>query len=383
MSQSSLAPIDSKDVDARTERKVRTAMSQLILDSPFFSVLLQQQKLIYTLDIPTMATDAVHLYINPIFINDLNKFELIGVLVHELYHILSLHMTRRGNRDPRLFNIACDYAINPMVKHDKFILPGDHLDEQEFHGMTADAIYNVLKDRYDDDEVPEELLNSYEDIIFQDHISEAEKTQIEQQTKINITKAMTAAGDKVPDSIRKLIHEAIDTKVDWKALLREFIQTSLGSDEATWKRPNRNFLHKDLYLPSYQGHTMPTITVMIDTSGSIYSQSDLFETFTGEINKIIADFSPEEVHIFYVDTDVKKHDTFSEGEEPTYEIVGGGGTNFISAWPEMEKTEPACIVAFTDCWASFPKDSAVDTLWITYENTDAHPPFGKVVYAEE
>jgi len=218
--------------------------------------------------------------------------------------------------------------------------------------------------------------------IIEEQLSEAERTQVEQNNKVNVAKAINAAGDKVPQAIKEMITEIMETKIDWKEKLRDFVQVSLGSELSTWRRPNRNYIHDGLYIPSLEGRSMPNIAVLLDTSGSIYCQEDLFTEFTSELNKIIEDMVPETVDIFYVDTSVKKHDTFEESEIPEYELVGGGGTDFNSAWPQMEDVSPSCIIAFTDLWADVPESSMIPTLWIVYENKEPVAPFGEITIAE-
>jgi len=369
--------MDIAKIDKRTERNIRIAMSQLVLNSPFFSVLLLQQKLVYTVDIPTFATTGEAIFINPIYAKSITTEEIKGVLVHELMHTIFMHLTRRGDRDHKRFNAAADFAINPIIKKENFKLPEGHLDEERFHEMTADKIYKIIdKEQM---EFPEELL----DLIEEKNLSSSQRTAREQNTKLNVTKAMTAAQGDVPGSIRKLISEVLETKVDWKEKLRQFIQVSLGNDEATWRRPNRNYLYQDVYLPSMEGTTMPSVAIMVDVSGSIFANEKLFKEFKSEIGKIVEDLNPEQVDIFYVDTQVQKHDTFEEGEAVEFELVGGGGTCFRSAWPEMEKINPSCIIAFTDCWASFPETSEVDTMWIVYQNKEPDVPFGTVTIIED
>jgi len=41
--------------------------------------------------------------------------ERIAVLIHETRHIMGLHVFRKGDRNHRLFNIACDIAINQTI----------------------------------------------------------------------------------------------------------------------------------------------------------------------------------------------------------------------------------------------------------------------------
>lgn len=87
----------------------------LFLDHPFFGTLLFRLKPIETTSVATMATDGVSLFYNPKFAKGLAPEELIGVLAHEVMHPALHHDTRRGDRDQKLWNQACDYAINPLL----------------------------------------------------------------------------------------------------------------------------------------------------------------------------------------------------------------------------------------------------------------------------
>ena len=51
--------------------------------------------------------------------------QLEGVLVHEVMHCKLKHMLRRSNRDRRLWNIACDLAINSILQEAGFVLPDE------------------------------------------------------------------------------------------------------------------------------------------------------------------------------------------------------------------------------------------------------------------
>jgi len=59
-----------------------------------------------------MATDGISLFLQPRVCRAAPPGELIGVLAHEVMHPALHHDTRRGDRDPKRWNEACDYAIN-------------------------------------------------------------------------------------------------------------------------------------------------------------------------------------------------------------------------------------------------------------------------------
>ena len=126
--------------------KLKTALSNLIIDSPFFASLALRLELIESLQYETLATDGVSLHYNPDFVNSLTRPEAIGVLAHEASHCAFRHHTRRGERDPQKWNIAADYAINGILIECGFTLPEGVLIDNKFKGKDAEFIYSQLPD---------------------------------------------------------------------------------------------------------------------------------------------------------------------------------------------------------------------------------------------
>ena len=91
-----------------------------------------------------MATDGVALFYKPSFLDGLSDRELVGVLAHEVMHPAMQHHTRRGQRKPHLWNIACDHAINPILIGAQLALPEGALNDPRFTGMNAERIYSIL-----------------------------------------------------------------------------------------------------------------------------------------------------------------------------------------------------------------------------------------------
>ena len=92
-----------------------------------------------------MATNGVSLFYNPEFVDILNAAELAGVLAHEVLHPALQHHTRRGDRSQARWNMACDYAINPILIDAGLTLPKDVLIDNRFRGMSAERIYNLIE----------------------------------------------------------------------------------------------------------------------------------------------------------------------------------------------------------------------------------------------
>ena len=128
----------------KTKDKISKARAGLILDQPFFGSL--SLKLILKEDrtCETAWTDGVSLGYNPAFIDELHLDQVKGLLAHEVMHCACAHNTRRGNRDGKRWNIAADYAINPLLNEAGFALPPGVLFDFSYKGKSADEIYTLL-----------------------------------------------------------------------------------------------------------------------------------------------------------------------------------------------------------------------------------------------
>ena len=123
--------------------RIQKARTTLLLDHPFFGSLLFRLKGRENRSIATMATDGVSLYYNPEFVDTLNSATLAGVLAHEVMHPALQHHLRCSKRNPRRWNEACDYAINPLLLDAGLSLPDGILVDHRFRGMSAEQIYNL------------------------------------------------------------------------------------------------------------------------------------------------------------------------------------------------------------------------------------------------
>jgi predicted metal-dependent peptidase len=221
-----------------------------------------------------MATDGVSLYFNPEFVDSLRSAELIGVLAHEVMHPALQHHTRRRGRNPKRWNMACDYAINPMLLDAGLTLPKGVLCEARFQGMSAEEIYNRLEaeeeqpsqDRDGVTEQEETVAGTEEPALGSDDPG----TQQVPETAGGIDQVLDAATDdeggasveeqardwqmavqqaenvarlagKTPDGAARSLEASKAANVDWRELLRRAWSDTIPGDYS-WKR--REFTRK-------------------------------------------------------------------------------------------------------------------------------------------
>lgn len=91
------------------EERISGLTTQLIVEHPFFGMFLSSTNIFKETSIKTAATDGLHIYYNPKFIEQLTDEEAKGVLLHEVLHMIYSHCLkkRRGIRQQQKWNIAC------------------------------------------------------------------------------------------------------------------------------------------------------------------------------------------------------------------------------------------------------------------------------------
>ena len=114
------------------------AGAALLVGAPFWGVLSVRLAPIEDPSVETMETNGVSIRFNPEFVASLSRGALRTVIAHETMHCAALHHTRRGHRDLRRWNIACDHAINPLLAAAGFELPDGALLNPAFAGMSAE-----------------------------------------------------------------------------------------------------------------------------------------------------------------------------------------------------------------------------------------------------
>lgn len=354
-------------------KKIQIARAALLLDHPFFGVLALQLKLIEDATAPTMYTDGRVLGYNPAFVDKLTPEQLIGVVAHEVMHCACGHPWRRDSRDMMPWNIACDLAINPIIKEAGLQLPPGALFEKEFVGKSAEWIYARLPPQ------PPNTGNGCGEVRDgatsgdpADGPGEVEWQQITQQSA-----QQAKLRGKLPASLARTIADATAPTVDWRSVLRRFVQETVNADYS-WQMPNRRYIASGMYLPALYSKACGRIGVAVDTSGSV--DDVLLQQFAGEINAIASEVEPSAIEVIYCDAKVQRVDEFTRHEVITMHAKGGGGTDFRPVFDYFDDHDaPAVLIYLTDLYGTFPDDApSFPVLWCVCSREDS-VPFGEVV----
>jgi len=391
-----IGPTDSK-VDHQARERLITARIGLLLRHSFFGNLATRLQLINADEwCSTAATDGLKFYYNSRFINMLKPKEVEFLVGHEVLHVVYDHIGRRGNRDPQIFNIANDYAVNADLKRHRvgeFIRTVPCLYEVKYDGKSSEEIYddlmqNVQKINIDDlvDQMIDDHLDGEGDgegnnKSKRPKMSPEDRERMRQEVKQAILNAAQGAdAGTIPKGVERLIKQTTNPVMPW----RELIQTNLTSairTDFSFMRPNRRGWHMDAIMPGMTPGEEIDVVVSLDMSGSISNEQG--QAFLSEIAGMMAAFDGYKVHVFCFDTDVYNPADYTSDNLDSienYQPAGGGGTNFdvIFEYLKRECIEPKRLIVFTDGYpcGSWGDPNYCDTTWIIHGDPDPNPPFG-------
>lgn len=373
------------DAEGRAEKRLAVTRARMVLrsgpEAAFFLSLLLRLDCRARWDLPTMAVDGKRMFYNPDFTLSLSDEEIKGVLIHEVLHLALQHHTRRGHREPKLFNIAADLALNPIVLDAKFALPKGCLvpGQEPFaelpSGLSAEEYYSMLPEHMEKKGMKaDDFFGGGPDPggcggVLDASKSEAERLESEREWKQAVAEAAEAAKTrgKLPGALAKFAEDAVRSKRCYREVLRRFV-TSFAKADHTWMVPNRRFAHRGLFLPSLRSESLGLLAVNVDTSGSVWNCMD---RFAGEIQAIVEPYACE-LAVSYSDTRIQGEETWSPGDGPfRLKPVGGGGTDHhcVFEWLAAMPDRPACLICLTDGYTSTPASPPdVPVLWVVVGN---------------
>ncbi len=402
-----VGPTDSK-VDHQARERLVTARIGLLLRHSFFGNLATRMQLVNADEwCSTAATDGLKFYYNSRFIMMLKPKEVEFLVGHEVLHVVYDHMGRRGNRDPEIWNIADDYAVNADLKRHKvgeFIRTVPCLYEQKYDGKAAEEIYDDLMKN-----VQKIDISSLIDQMIDDHMdgegegdgegdqdgkgkrpsmSAEERERVRQEVKqAIINAAQSAEAGTLPKGVERLVRQHTNPVMPWRELIQTNLTSAIRSDYS-WMRPSRRGWHMDAIMPGMNPGEEIDVVVSLDMSGSISNSQA--QAFLGEIGGMMDSFDGYKVHVFCFDTDTYNPKDFSSENMDRieeYEPMGGGGTDFdcIFKYLKDNAIDPKRLIVFTDGYpcGSWGDPDYCDTTWIIHGDKDPHPPFGTFALYDE
>jgi predicted metal-dependent peptidase len=387
--------------------------ARLLMDEPFFAAVSRRIDKRASYAIPTAgvmvnpSTAQFEMLYNPEFFEKLTDLERRDVLKHEFYHITFLHVTDRMPEGvkPKLWNIAADLAINSHLQNlpEGGLIPGEGPFKDLPRGMTAEwylaNLPKVVKDKKEmeyseegedgkpgpggpgsgepgdgsgegvdmsdlaDDELPDTL---------DDHSGWGKCDQeVKDMAKERLKDIIKKAGEdcaknnswgSVSADAKREIMKVLETKVDWKKVLRFFVKASQRANRSSSiKRINRRYAY---IHPGRKANRVAKVAVSIDQSGSV--DDNMLAKFFAELNKL-AEIAEFVVIPFDTRVDESLVYTWKKGQRKQHERVMQGGTCFDAPTEYVNGKAFDGHIILTDMMAPKPRPSKCQRMWMTTE----------------
>lgn len=360
------------------KEELRNIEAVLIQEDLALGLLLKSFSVYASSSVPTAATDSLRIYVNPEFFKSLEPRDRVRVLLHELLHILLLHV-QRARRFMEVHNLPESAWTTLNMVADLIVesrMPEKYADKKTLNSLPANVLEKARKRSFE--ELAEELMNlkvlHFQPVFGNDLnaptpsdavvVREAEESvdadrgsegsaNVEEYVKAVTTRALIIArmGGNKQGWLERIVEELLKPKVDWRTLLRAALEKRLGRQvKRTWSRPSR----KGEHYPGKELLGIKRVVVLVDTSGSIDEEtlrlfvSEVYGVAkaVGELTVIPWDATPYAPIRIKRASDVKR-----------LRLTGGGDTRLLPALREALSMNPNLIVILSD-WCLFDMDNS-------------------------
>jgi predicted metal-dependent peptidase len=379
---------DYRELDRQLDRvKANVFMRS---DAAFFGPMLCSMEFQWTPGLGTAANDGVVLKWDPMDFLRLTDGARKATLVHELWHPARLHMLRRGNRCPKIWNLACDVWINRDLRKNGYELTPKELwfDRPDLdHIEMEEDIYDWLINPGGGGMTPGQVPSGMSCGKCQGATTNLNPTPAQKQQMINaVVKAVNSANmsnqpGAIPGNTSTILSKFLSPVIPWEKHVYQWMNDLLEEDY-TWARPCRRNLANGLYLPSrFQDEgRLEHLMFFQDVSGSISDADSL--RFNSELKFIWETYKPKMMTIVQFDTIIQKIDVMHE-DDPFNEIriTGRGGTCLECVRKHIMDNKPTAAIVFSDLFVEpMLPGPKCPVLWVAINNKAAQVKFGKLIH---
>lgn len=363
--------------------------------------------------IKTAHTDGKSITYNPDFFDSLTVKQRVTLIVHELGHIIFCHHLRMRGRDPELWNVATDHAINLLLSIMGFEPLNNWLCDHKFKGKSAEDIYAILEkeDKSEQDKQKQQSNDSGGSFSEpeNDNGSKMTSEELEEEFGESAKSAQEAynamkrslEGVKKSEELKpaekskrietmgkgfsELVSQLTDiheSRIDWDDVMNRFLLSNAAND-FTFDEPELDLMESTgFYFPSIENKEFGNVGMALDVSGSLHYMA---KQVASEALHTLLNVDKHELHLFYVSTHIHKEEIVTNEDE--IEEVKGGGTCFTSFFNRLEENdfEFEGLIFLTDGYVT-DMDRWVEptcpVLWILTEKNElfeSNVPFGECV----
>lgn len=372
--------------------RIQDVMLQLLIKQPFYGYVAASVTPIESQTVNTIkmaAVPSLKLLYKPEWFSGLQDEQQIGVVLHELLHLILMHPYRRGDRDRALWAIACDLAVNEHI--DPALLSAEAITVEVLakklkiklpRQKGAEFYYDLIAEKEEmicfigkDDEVIIALDSDKQlkaNKMSEDPLSEVEKKSLMSDLAQTIEEAR--AEGEMPAGIQSIVDDVYqDFKVNWRNTLKRFL-SGRGKImvRKSYKRQSRRFE----YLPGTKRSIGVDALVAIDESGSI--SDGLITKFYQEL-KSINKITGASIKVTRFDTECTDPVPLKEYVK-SKERLKRGGTDFRPIFQLADQYKIPLLIIFTDGDGTAPDSVNQKTLWVVTKSGKKPAPFGHYIF---
>lgn len=381
----------------------------------------------------TFGTDGFFLYYHPDFLIRMYRRGAIAVnrgLLHSVLHCLLGHLDIREDREPALWDLACDIVVEQILDSMPLRclrIPPDmekknwyHRLQKEYQVLTAERVYRFLSAQKLSERTAKQLVFAFQvdDHSFWYTDESRQKSQNRQKKWDDMRDRMQTEMEvfgRDPDEADRSLKEAVRVRnrrrYDYRAFLRKFsvlkeeVQVDPDSfDPVFYTYGMQLYGNMPLIEPNEtrEVRRIEDFVIVIDTSMSC--KGELVRYFLEETYDILTQeesfFRKIHLHILQCDEKVQQDTVIHSREEmeaymKEFTIVGSGGTDFRPAFGYVNTllsqgafTHLKGLLYFTDGYGTFPmKKPVYDTAFIFwdehYRDLDVPPWAIRLVLTQE
>lgn len=374
--------------------QIRDVMVHLLLKQPFYGYLAASVTTVESSEVATvnmLTAPSLKLLYNKEWFEALKDQKAVGVVIHELLHLILLHQFRKGNRERHLWVIACDMAVNEHI--DSRLLPEDSITVAKIAKeiketipvlKSAEVYYDIITKSDNKISFTENndkitvVLEGGQELKANDS-TEADSSELNKSAfKMAISELMEQANaeGEIPNALNKFIVEIYKSyEVDWRNVLKRFL-SGKGKTliRKTCKRESKRFEN----LPGNKRSVGTSALLALDESGSITDgQVVKFYNELLGIKKITG----ASLSVTQFDTDctppvpIEKYVRMKER-------IKNGGTDFRPVFELADKLHIPLLIVFTDGDGEAPEHANQKVLWVLTKGGKKPVEYGHSVMLE-
>lgn len=379
------------------------AVSDLVLRAQLMGLSLLGESIRIQQDdnIQTMCTDGRNIRMSSVWLEKNGLRGNVFDTLHEWLHIFSNHVARKGARDPKIWNIACDMVVVRMASEilsrpgDPWPYPKDGVIPADWStDMSAEEIYDKLLDNPQAVQQATRNAASGEhqtgvdfDYDGADEYTEEEEQEFHQKFTEELAQAQliseqsgNAIKDRYGDAVASRLSQVLKGTIPWGKLLRGDLIDAVTQQFATWSPPKRKY-YPTLIMPSYRSTRERKLLLAIDVSASV--GQDLMKAFIA--NTMPAAARSKETIVVTFDQVIRE---VVKTSRPTsilnnVKFLSGAHsyTDVRGVFDLVDEHNPSAVAILTDGYLAYPDRSYPKTLWAIPKN-GGRPPWGKTYLME-